>query len=407
MSYLNIDEIESAVSNLASNYKDLCQRVKLPYATAEGRICHALHIGKQSHSDSSTILITGGVHAREWGSPDICIYFAADILEAYVRGTGLRYGGKYFDANQIRSILENINLLIFPCVNPDGRYHSQNSEALWRRNRNASMSAGNPDCIGVDINRNYDFLWDFPKLFSSSAYVGTSTQPCSKSQNYRGPAPFSEPETKNVLWVLDNFPQIRWFIDLHSYGETILYSWGPAENQSTDKKMNFMNPSFNSKRGLANAYKEYIPNEDLETVLSLASSFRDGIEPVRGKKYSVQQSVGLYPTSGTGDDYAYSRHFSDPTRNKIFAFTIEWGSKEVSDQISFHPPWEEMQKIVSDISAGIIEFGLSAVKSQPAYIQVPQRISSSPTSALDEEDEFIEILKEVLRLQSRVIEALV
>jgi murein tripeptide amidase MpaA len=396
MSYLNVDEIESAVSNLGSNYKDLCQVINMPNATSEGRICHALNIGKQSQTNNSTVLITGGVHAREWGSPDICIYFAADILEAYRRGTGLRYGGKYFDANQIRSILENINLLIFPCVNPDGRYYSQNSEPLWRRNRNPSMSGGNPDCIGVDINRNYDFLWDFPNLFSPTAYVGTSTQPCARSQNYRGPAPFSEPETKNILWLLDNFPQIRWFIDLHSYGEDILYHWGDARDQSMDPSMNFMNPSFNSKRGLDNVYKEYIPSEDLDTVISLASSFSDGIEPVRGKKYTIQQAVGLYPTSGAVDDYAYSRHLSDPTKNKIFAFTVEWGSRDASDQISFHPEWDEMQKIVSDISAGMIEFCLSAVKSQLAYSQVPQTISSISTSTLDEKDEFIEFLTKVL-----------
>jgi murein tripeptide amidase MpaA len=396
MSYLNIDEIESAVSNLALYYKNLCRSIKLPNATIEGRICHAMYIGKGSHSNS-TMLITGGVHAREWGSPDICIYFAADILEAYTRGTGLRYGGKYFNRDQIRSILDNANLLIFPCVNPDGRYYSQNSEPLWRRNRNTSMSGGKPDCIGVDINRNYDFVWDFQNLFASSVYVGTSTEPCSKSQNYRGTAPFSEPETKNVVWLLDNFPQIRWFIDLHSYGENILYSWGDAENQSVDPSMNFMNPSFNSKRGLANAYKEYIPNEDLRTYSSLASSIRDGIEPVRGRKYAITQAVGLYPTSGAGDDYAYSRHLSDSTRNKIYALTIEWGSKEVSDQISFHPEWEEMQKIVCDISAGLVEFCLSAIKSQLVYAQAPQIISSNPTNNWDnEEQEFVEFLKKVL-----------
>ncbi|HEX5978618.1 MAG TPA: hypothetical protein VFY68_15150 [Nitrososphaeraceae archaeon] len=35
------------------------------------------------------------------------------------------------------------------------------------------------------------------------------------------------------------------------------------------------------------------------------------------------------PTSGVGDDYTYSRHFSDPNSAKIFAYTI------------VHPPWNE------------------------------------------------------------------
>jgi len=387
MSYLNTDEIDSAINNLSFNYRDLCRIIKLPFITEEGRVCHALHIGKKL--DNDTIFITGGVHAREWGSSDICIYFIADILEAYANSTGLEYGGKHFNTDQIRSILEYANLLVFPCVNPDGRYYSQNFEPLWRRNRSRYNSGNNPDCVGVDINRNYDFLWDFPNLFSSSTYVGTSTDPCSKSQSYRGPKPFSEPETKNVLWLLENYPQVRWFIDLHSYGEDILYSWGDAPNQSTDPSMNFMNSSLNSKRGDAN-YKEYIPNEDLNVILSLASSISEGIQPVRGKKYFVEQASGLYPTSGAGDDYTYSRHFSDSTKNKIFAFTIEWGSKEKSDQISFHPEWDEMQKIIMDVSAGLTEFCLTAIKTPSMRIPLIQS-----TNPLNDEN-FIEFLKKAL-----------
>ena len=44
----------------------------------------------------------------------------------------------------------------------------------------------------------------------------------------------SEPETRNVIWLLDRYPQIRYFVDLHAYGETILHSWGTDENQSDD-----------------------------------------------------------------------------------------------------------------------------------------------------------------------------
>lgn len=392
MSYLNVDESESAIKNLALKYTNLCNLVELPNQTFESRICHVLHIGKAS-SNKNTILITGGVHAREWGSTEICIYIAADILEAYVNKTGLRYGNKYFNAEQIRSILENFNLLIFPCVNPDGRNYSQVAEPLWRRNRNRSQSHDNPSCIGVDLNRNYDFLWDFPHYFSPSATIGTSTDPCSPSQSYRGPSPFSESETKNVLWLFDNYPSIRWFVDLHSYGENILYNWGDCQNQSDDPNANFMNPLYNSKRGLTGtgAYKEYIPKEDLDYEIFLANSFRDGIEAVRGKKYTVEQAVGLYSTSGAADDYAYSRHFSNLSKEKIYAFTIEWGSKTVSDQISFHPEWAEMEKIVIDISAGILELCLSIVHNQSNVSEL--QLMNSDTKNLKEEEGFVEFLK--------------
>ena len=50
-------------------------------------------------------------------------------------------------------------------MNPDGRHFSQTTDALWRRNRNPAECGGDTDCIGVDLNRNQEFLWDFPTLF--------------------------------------------------------------------------------------------------------------------------------------------------------------------------------------------------------------------------------------------------
>lgn len=44
MTYLNIDEVESAIANLATAYPTLCSLVQLPNATFEGRISHALRI---------------------------------------------------------------------------------------------------------------------------------------------------------------------------------------------------------------------------------------------------------------------------------------------------------------------------------------------------------------------------
>ena len=43
-------------------------------------------------------------------------------------------------------------------------------------------------------------------------------------------------------------------------------------------------------------------------------------------------------------DYAYSRYFTSPGKQKIFAFTIEWGTE-------FQPLWIEMEKIILDISS--------------------------------------------------------
>jgi hypothetical protein len=53
-------------------------------------------------------------------------------------------------------------------------------------------------------------------------------------------------------------------------------------------------------------------------------------------KYKVQV--------GTSDDYAFSRHFMNQHKGKIYSYTIEWGSP--SNLMPFHPPNSEMQKII-------------------------------------------------------------
>jgi RimJ/RimL family protein N-acetyltransferase len=56
---------------------------------------------------------------------------------------------------------------------------------LWRKNRNPAASGG-PNKIGVDINRNQDFLWDFNTAFDPGAvnvFLASSN-----------PAAFAEPD---------------------------------------------------------------------------------------------------------------------------------------------------------------------------------------------------------------------
>ena len=77
-----------------------------------------------------------------------------------------------------------------------------------------------------------------------------------------------------------------------------------------------------------------------------------------GRKYRVEQSVGLYPTAGSTDDYAYSRHFIDPSKAKIIAYTMEWGRTRVSTP--FHPPYPEMRKVMREVTAGLLEFCVQA-----------------------------------------------
>jgi murein tripeptide amidase MpaA len=173
---------------------------------------------------------------------------------------------------------------------------------------------------------------------------------------YIGPGAFSEPETQNVKWILDQHPNIRFFVDLHSYGELAMYSWGDAVDQASKKSMNFLNSTYDGKRGLSGsgAYKEYLPSADKSVATDLAKRMQSAIKAVRGTKYGVQQDFALYPTAGCSDDYAASRTYAQPGLSKIYGFTIEWGKE-------FQPPYTEMQKIMQEISAALLDFCLGAL----------------------------------------------
>jgi hypothetical protein len=314
------------------------------------------------------VYLLGGVHAREWGSSDILVSFVQRLTDAYRNGTGLTLGGKSFGAADIRGIVEMLDIVVFPQANPDGRRYSMSVDPMWRKNRRPAESSS-PACAvgggsgpGVDLNRNYEFLWDFPKKFSPAAPVMTSTDPC--SEIFRGPKPSSEPETQNVTWLLDQHPGVGYFIDIHSFGEDVLYNWGDDDNQTADPTMNFRNASYDGARGIPDSarggdpekYREYLPNSDLKELIDLGTIMADAIRAAHGRTYSVKGAAGLYPTSGTSDDNAYSRSFIDRTRKRVLGYTIEWGQERASIPKSFHPDYPDMVPIIDEVTAALVAF---------------------------------------------------
>ena len=77
-------------------------------------------------------------------------------------------------------------------------------------------------------------------IFSGTS-DGTSTRPRQQrrslasdkpiDETYHGRYAFSEPETRNVAWVFDQFPRIRWYMDIHSAEGEILFNWGDDNDQ--------------------------------------------------------------------------------------------------------------------------------------------------------------------------------
>jgi len=367
-SYLNVAEVEAALQVAAdAPNAGFTELITLPHTTWEGRTCRAIRI-HQGPAAAVGVYFLGGVHAREWGSPDILVNFVNRLTDAYRTGAGISQGGMSLAAGKVAEIVETLDVVVFPQANPDGRHHSMTVDPMWRKNRRPAAH-GDPHCAvgggngpGVDVNRNYDFLWDFPSAFSPQAPVQTSTDPC--AEVYRGPSAASEPETANVTWLMDRVPSVGYFIDVHSFGEDILYNWGDDDDQTNDPTMNFRNPAFDGKRGITDStpggdpekYSEYLPTDDLADAVHLGAVMREAIAAAHGRQYSVKSAVGLYPTSGTSDDYAYSRAFVDATKGKVLGYTIEWGPQRTSIPKSFHPNYRDMIPIIEEITAALLAF---------------------------------------------------
>ncbi len=298
--YLSVTGIASVLQHLASTYSSICQLIPLPEASIEEQTIRALKLAGGEGGARRGVLLLAGVHARELINPDLLVWFALRLCQAYTANSGLTFGARTYEAETIQLLVNGLDLFFLPLVNPDGRafVQSPTGYAMWRKNRNPNP--GMP-CMGVDLNRNFDFLW--------SSGIGTSPNSC--SDIFKGHGAFSEPETRNVRYLLDTYPNIGYFADVHSYSELLLYPWGDDDNQTIDPTMNFQNPAYDGQRGTPgdSLYREYIPQSDLDWYVSTGNRVRDAIAAVRGRTYTVQQGVGLYPTTGTSEDYVYTRHW--------------------------------------------------------------------------------------------------
>jgi len=362
MDIMNVGEIESGLRGLANDYPSLATMVALPEPTYERQTSYALVIGKRPLCRASGVMITSGMHAREWGGPDICIYFAADLLEAYAAGSDLVYQNKSFSAASVRNMIERMTIVIFPCVNPDGvRFSHTGSNGLWRKNRNlANSTPGDARTVGVDNCRNFDFLWDYETAFAPAAIWEGMGSKNNWSEQYHGPKAFSEPETRNVRWLLDQHPQVRHYLDLHSHAGFVIYPWGADENQYFNYYQNFRNIGWNGKRGVPGPpYGEYMCWFEKNRFKSVTASISAAIFAVRGTAYGAYQlflmpAIGrkTYCTSGASFDWVYSRHLTDRSKRKVWGYGIEFNNDPNG---YFNITGAQLEDMVPDVSAGLAE----------------------------------------------------
>ena len=206
---VSVKEIESAFKGLAKEYG--FETFEAPYPTYENATIFGGIIGGGGGGacpEAYRVFLNAAIHARERGSSDNLVYFVADLLYAGKHGTGLAYGGRTYTADDVAKALAT-GIVFVPLSNPDGVAYDQATHSCWRKNRNpASATPGDDLSIGIDLNRNFDFLWDFPTLFEPSVAPNVASNDPS-SQAFHGTSPFSEPETKSIKWVMDTFSEVR------------------------------------------------------------------------------------------------------------------------------------------------------------------------------------------------------
>ena len=231
---------ESAVKELkdiADSNPNLAQFVVLG-KSAEGRDIAALKISSDASEDTSNkygVVITGLTHAREWATMESALKVANDL----VKGHGSN--------NSIKKKLDNLEIWVVPFVNPDGYVYSRGKDSWWRKNRRVinDTECNKGKTIGVDLNRNYydgkldHFnLWrppgDTPCNTRDDFFQGADSP---SSETYRGPSGASEPELQSLLNLELNKDNIKAVIDIHSFGEMLLYPWGYTKKEVSNVKM--------------------------------------------------------------------------------------------------------------------------------------------------------------------------
>lgn len=293
------------------------------------------------------------------------LYFLSDLLYARDKGTGVQYGGKSYTKEQVITAVP-AGIVAMPMVNPDGVAYDQKTGFCWRKNRNRRSAEGEWG-IGVDINRNFDAVWDYQKLFNATIRPPASDIPSSDS--FHGTAPFSEPESQNSAWIAEKYPTLSWFLDLHSISGDILYGWGDDNPQSTDPTQNFKNPDWDGKRGVTGdsleglIYKEYIEADDLKAQFDTATRMGEAMNAAGdGTTVTFQppQEAGLYASSGGSTDYFLGRYYGHTCgAGRINGLAIEFGM-DCGLFCPFYPTNPQFHNSMRQVAAGLMEVVLTA-----------------------------------------------
>ena len=169
----------------------------------------------------AAVLINGGIHAREWQTPEAVTSLFETLVAAKADGGFFQY------------LVDNLNTIVVPVNNVDGFIQTQlfpetvtADRGQPREGRMRRKNLRNPVTNGFidsDIATVADNFWGVDLNRNASQGYGqanrSSTSPTSLV--YRGAAPESEPELLALLQAATLGPasRLRLFSDTHSFGQ--------------------------------------------------------------------------------------------------------------------------------------------------------------------------------------------
>lgn len=263
--YHTYTELTEVLRQTVSDHGDIVKLTSIG-KSYEGRDLHLITISGnvEVDEDEPEVLFTCNQHAREHLTTEMCLR----IIQ--------RFTDEYGQDPTVTELVDTREIHVIPTVNPDGAEYDIEGGRYrgWRKNRQGN---------GTDLNRNWGYQW--------GCCGGSSGSP--SSDTYRGPEPFSAPETAAVAEFVDSrvvsgTQQITAHIDFHSYSELVLWPFGYTYSDTTER----MTPE-------------------------QAKRFQDvGARLAASNGYTPQQSSDLYITDGSINDWMWAEH-------GILSFTFE------------------------------------------------------------------------------------
>lgn len=261
--YHNYEELVAEMSAVVRSAPEFASLFSLG-KTTQGRDIWCLRFNAAAKgTEPSTkpgIAFLGTHHAREHLSTEVPLLLAKHLADNR-------------RSPEVAGLLASRDIYIVPMVNPDGVEYDLRGDTYHMHRKN--LRQNDDGSVGVDLNRNYGYAW---------GGGGASSDP--DSETYRGPAAFSEPESRAIKEFVDTRAgNLKFLVSYHTFSELILYPWGHTDAPVDDA------------RALA-AYKKM------------------AADMAKMTGYRPMQSSQLYIASGDTTDWSWGTH-------KIFSFTFE------------------------------------------------------------------------------------